>query len=103
MKSNDNLLFPKRIIRSLERSRENLRKYGVKRIGLFGSYLRMEGKERSDMDFLVVLQNPTFDNYMGLKFFLERLFRRKVDLVTERSLKPSLKYVMGEALYAKGI
>ena len=103
MKSNDNSLAPKKIIGSLERSREDLRKYGVKRIGLFGSYLRMKGKKRSDVDFLVVLQPPTFDNYMGLKFFLERLFRRKVDLVTKESLKHSLKYVAEEALYAKGI
>jgi len=37
---------------------------------------------------------------MELKFLLERLFRRKVDLVVEDSLKPALRYVKKEAVYA---
>ncbi|MEM3149982.1 MAG: hypothetical protein QXT49_03245 [Candidatus Nezhaarchaeales archaeon] len=46
----------------------------------------------------------TFDNYMELKFFLEDLLKRKVDLVTYDSLKPRIKpYVMREVEYAKGL
>jgi len=43
----------------------------------------------------------TFDNYMDLKFYLEDLFGREVDLVTERALKPQLKdIIMKEVVYA---
>jgi hypothetical protein len=48
----------------------------------------------------VEFSNPTFDNYIELKFFLEKLFRRKVDLVMEDNLKPALSYVKEEAVYA---
>lgn len=95
-----NSLTPKKIISSLKEHKEDLQEYGVKKIGLFGSYLKGTQKRGSDLDFLVVLENPTFDNYMELKFFLGRLFRKKVDLITEEGLKPSLRYVKEEAVYA---
>ncbi len=96
-------ITPKRIIKTIETHNQQLRKYQVKKIGLFGSFLKKKEKNKSDMDFLVVFRKPTFDNYMNLKFFLEKLFHRKVDLVTENSLKPALQYVKKEALYAKRI
>ncbi|AKB26790.1 Nucleotidyltransferase [Methanosarcina siciliae T4/M] len=43
----------------------------------------------------------TFDNYMDLKFYLEDLFGREVDLVTENALRPQLKdIIMKEVVYA---
>ena len=43
----------------------------------------------------------TFDNYMDLKFYLEDLFKREVDLVIESSIKPRLKdNIMREVVYA---
>lgn len=71
-------------------------KFGVKRIGIFGSFARGEEREDSDLDVLVVFEEgqKTFDNYMDLKFFLEDLFGRKVDLVTEKALKPQLKDII---------
>lgn len=78
-----------------------IHKYSVKKIGLFGSYLKCTQHEKSDLDFLIKLSKPTFDNYMELKFYLEKLFGRKVDLVTEENVKPALKYIKEEALYAK--
>lgn len=69
------------------------RKFGVSKIGVFGSFA--EGKEtpRSDVDVLVEFKQgfETFDNYEELKFFLEDLFGRKVDLVTVDALKPLIK------------
>ncbi len=64
------------------------KKFGVRRIGIFGSFAREEQKENSDVDVLVEFEKPTFDNFMNLAFFLEDLFRRKVDLVTQNSLSP---------------
>lgn len=78
-------------------------KFGVKRIGIFGSFARGEEKEDSDLDVLVVFEEgqKTFDNYMDLKFYLEDLFGREIDLVTERALKPQLKaIIMKEVVYA---
>lgn len=74
-------------------------KYGVKTLALFGSFLKGKEQQASDLDFLVSFEHSTFDNYMGLKEYLERLFKRKVDLVTESSLKPALRYVKAEAAY----
>ncbi|AKB34668.1 putative nucleotidyltransferase [Methanosarcina siciliae C2J] len=78
-------------------------KFGVKRIGIFGSFARGEEKEDSDLDVLVVFEEgqKTFDNYMDLKFYLEDLFGREVDLVTEKALRPQLKdIIMKEVVYA---
>lgn len=68
-------------------------KYGVKKIGIFGSFARGEEKEDSDIDVLVDFNEgaKTFDHFMDLKFFLEDLFRKKIDLVTVTALRPQLK------------
>lgn len=79
------------------------KKFGVKKIGIFGSFARGEEKKGSDVDILVEFAEgrKTFDNYMELKFFLENLFGRDVDLVTSSSVKPRLKEnIKGEVAYA---
>lgn len=91
------------IIKRIEKKRDIFKKYGVRKIGLFGSFAKKKQRNGSDLDFLVVLENPTFDNYMELKFTLEKMFHKKVDLVIEENLKPALRYVKEEALYAKGL
>ena len=90
------------ILRSLEAQRQALQRFGVRRIGLFGSYLHDQAGEGSDLDFLVGLERPSFDDYMDTKFFLEELFGRDVDLVTEEALKPALQHVSREAAYVAG-
>ena len=87
------------IIKGLESHSVEIHKFSVKKIGLFGSYLRKPTK-KSDIDFLVTFEKSTFDNYMGLKFLLERLFHKKVDIVIEEDLKPALEYVKEGAVYA---
>ena len=58
--------------------------FGVKRIGIFGSFARGEQKRSSDVDVLVEFNEgqATFDNFMQLVYYLEDLFGRKVDLLT---------------------
>jgi hypothetical protein len=81
-------------------NRQILRKYGVKRIGLFGSYVRGTATAASDIDFLVELERLTFRDYMGLALFLEDLFQKNVDLVTPTSVKPGFKpYIEKEIEY----
>ncbi|RPI36769.1 MAG: nucleotidyltransferase [Nitrospiraceae bacterium] len=78
-------------------------KYGVRKIGIFGSFARVEEKEGSDIDVLVDFNEgaKTFDHFMDLKFFLEDLFGRKVDLVTVDALRPQLREgILKEVAYA---
>ena len=90
------------IIRLLRQHRDELRKrFGVKSLAIFGSVARGEAGPDSDVDILVEFEGrATFDRYMGLKFFLEDLLGRRVDLVTRKALKPRLRpYVEQEAIY----
>ena len=90
-----------RILDLLAKHRDELRAMGVRKIGLFGSYLRGNPTSGSDIDLLVTLENSSFDAYMDVKFFLEDLFQCKVDLVLEKTLKPRLRpYVLAEVKYA---
>jgi len=79
------------------------KRFGIRKIGIFGSFARGEEKEESDIDILVEFQDnyKTFDNYMDLKFSLEDLFGRKIDLVTIDALRPQLKDgILQEVIYA---
>ncbi len=92
------------ILRKLEDNRDTIRRLGVRRLGIFGSYARGEEGEASDMDFLVEFERPTFDNYFDLKFFLEGLFECQVDLVTAEAIKPRLRSaILEETVYAQGL
>lgn len=90
------------LLRLLKHSFQEIQKFGVKRIGLFGSWVRREAGRGSDIDVLVEFSQPSFDNYMELKFFLEALFGREVDVVLADSLKEQIKAdVMREVVYAE--
>jgi len=88
---NKNKLTDKTILDILEKNKEILKKYGVKRIGLFGSFARGEHKKASDIDFLVEFEDPDFDDFMDLAFYLENLFERKVELITNGSISPYIQ------------
>lgn len=83
----------KEIFQKLEEEKAALDELGVEKLGLFGSFARGNQDTESDIDFVVKFQKgeKTFRNYMELKKELEQLFSREVDLVTEESIKPSLK------------
>ncbi|KUG09240.1 pap/25a core domain:dna polymerase, beta-like region [hydrocarbon metagenome] len=78
-------------------------RFGVEKIGIFGSFARGEERPDSDVDVLVVYRKgqKTFDNYMDTKLYLEDLFGRKVDLVMKEALKERLKEpILHEVVYA---
>ena len=76
-------------------------RFTVVRIGVFGSHAKGEACPDSDVDIIVELSEPTFDNYMDLKFKLEEILGRRVDLVLADTVKPRLKPVIEqEAIYA---
>ena len=89
------------ILQKLDENSDTIKNLGVRKLGLFGSYARGDEKQTSDMDFLVEFEKKTFDNYMDLKIFLERLFDCKVDLVISDAVKPRLrKPIFEETIYA---
>jgi uncharacterized protein len=92
------------ILETLADHREEVRRFGVRSLGLFGSAARGDSGKPSDLDFLVEMENPAFDTYMGLLEFLENLFARPVDLVLTNTLKPRLREpILRETLHASGL
>ncbi len=76
-------------------------RFTVRRIGVFGSFARDGANAESDVDILVELAEPTFDHYMDLKFYLEEVLNRSVDLVMADTVKPRLRPIIGkEVVYA---
>jgi len=100
------MLTHQNILKKIEENIGKIKTYGVKKIGLFGSFIRNEQNAESDVDILVEFEEEkkTFDNYMDLKFFLEDLFNHKVDLVVTEAIKPDLKpYILEKVKYATGV
>jgi uncharacterized protein len=91
----------KEIIKKIEKEKEKLKKVKVKKIGLFGSYVKGNPRENSDIDFIIEFKEINADNYFSVLFLLQKMFNKKIDLVIESDLKPELKYVLGETEYAK--
>lgn len=89
------------ILKLLREHRAEIGKFDVKSFAIFGSAARDELREGSDIDVLVEFSKPpTFKVYMGLKFFLEDLLGKQVDLVSPVTLKPRVRpYVEREAVY----
>ncbi len=84
-----------------EKQSELAQRFSVRRIGVFGSFVRGIASPESDVDILVELAEPTFDHYMDLKFYLEELLNRPVDLVMAETVKPRLRPIIGkEVVYA---
>jgi len=73
------------IIKLLKENKKKLKKFGVKRIGVFGSVVRGELKEDSDIDIVVEFERNRGDMYdfIGLIEFLEKLLNRRVDVLTK--------------------
>jgi uncharacterized protein len=91
-----------KIIKKIEDNREKIKGFSVKKIGLFGSYVKGEQEKNSDIDILVEFNVTNADNYFNLWDLLGNLFKRvKVDLVIESGLKPEVMYVKEEAEYVK--
>lgn len=97
------MLNKKIIMKSIQDNLGEIKSYGIRRIGVFGSFIRSSQNEKSDIDVLVEFYpgKKNFDNYMELKFFLEKLLHRKVDLIIKDAVKPRIKpYILEEVLYA---
>jgi predicted nucleotidyltransferase len=80
------------ILRKLRDIKPSLYKdFSVKRIGVFGSFADDSNTEDSDIDLLVEFEKPIGWKYFTLEIYLEDIFERKIDLVTEKALKEQIK------------
>ena len=85
----------------LAQHKEELRdRYKVKEIGIFGSYIRGEQREKSDLDILVEFEKPIGLEFIELAEFLESILELKVDLVSKGAVKPNRwRYIEKDLIY----
>lgn len=92
----------KDILRLIKQNQEKIESFGVKKLGLFGSYIRQEQNSESDIDILVEFkqENKTFDNFINLYSLLESLCEKHIELVTTESISPYIKnHILSEVEY----
>ena len=108
MKRESRVLTHQEIIKTLRENIESLKKFKVKKIGIFGSYTRDEQRKKSDIDLLVEFDKSAFDknltgysdNYNGLLHELKKSLGRKIDLVTQDTVSPFIRpYIEKEIEY----
>ena len=92
------------IFKLLEKERGSIRRLGVNRLGLFGSFARNEQRPDSDVDILVEMEGRSYAEYFAVLDFLEELFGRKVDLVPKEDIKPLLRNrILREVVYVPNL
>jgi len=90
------------ILSIIKNNQSNIESFGVRRLGLFGSFVRKEQIKESDIDLLVEFypDKKNFDNFIHLSFLLETLLKYPIELVTPESLSPYIKpNIMKEVEY----
>ncbi|MET7001284.1 nucleotidyltransferase family protein [Chitinophaga defluvii] len=90
---NSSVHTKKLLLHRLSLHRDKIKSFGVKELGLFGSFKKDTNIHiNSDIDFLIEFEKgkKNYDNFIGLSFYLEELLGRKVELVTSKSLS---KYI----------
>ncbi|RLD59557.1 MAG: DNA polymerase subunit beta [Bacteroidetes bacterium] len=92
------------ILSEMKQQKRELQNLGIVRIGLFGSYVREEQSEKSDIDILIEFEpeKENFDNYMLVYDILENLFRNEnIEIVTKNGLSPYIgPQILKEVVYA---
>jgi uncharacterized protein len=82
---------------------EVILKYRVREIGIFGSFVRGEQQRRSDVDILVEFDQrniPGLLKFIEMERYLEKILRKKVDLVRKGGIRPELrKIILKEVVY----
>jgi predicted nucleotidyltransferase len=80
------------ILLKLKELKPTLKKeFAVKEIGLFGSFSDETYSEESDIDLLIELERPIGWKFLSLELYLEKVFNRRVDIVTKSALKEPIK------------
>jgi uncharacterized protein len=92
------------IIYTLKSKDSEFSRYGIKSIGLFGSYVRDEQSEDSDIDILIDFESDkeNYDNFMMVYDIIDKLFiNHRVEIVTKNGLSPYIgPHILKEVKYA---
>jgi uncharacterized protein len=81
-----------KVISLLREHQPEMRVFKIQELSIFGSVARNQETPQSDVDILVKFDGPaTYDTYMELKFYLEELLNRKVDLITVDAVRKEIK------------
>lgn len=79
------------ILKTLKSNKLELTKFGIRSVGLFGSYIRNEQSSESDIDLLIDFEpeKENFDNFMAVCDLFEKIFKNeKIEVVTKNGLSP---------------
>ena len=89
MKTNS-VLNKFQLLQLITDNKNTIQNFGVEKLGLFGSFVRNEQTEKSDVDFIVEFEKgkKSYKNFIGLASFLENLLGRNVEVITPQSLSP---------------
>ncbi|MES2329981.1 MAG: nucleotidyltransferase domain-containing protein [Bacteroidota bacterium] len=81
------------IIRLLIENKQQIERFGIQRIKLFGSFLHNEQHPMSDVDLLVYYKESpkTWDRICEIDLFFEKLFRRKVDVINRKTVNKYMR------------
>lgn len=92
VQTEDYKMIRDKVLSLLKEHLEEIRKFKIQKISIFGSVARNQETIQSDVDILIKFDGPaSYDLYMDLKFFLEDLLGRKVDLITEDGMRNEIK------------
>ena len=92
------------ILQKIQESGSEIREYGISRVGLFGSFVRGEQKDDSDIDLLVEFYKgkKTFRNFIGFSEYIESILGKKVEVLTPESMSPYIApYIENEIKYVQ--
>ena len=97
------MITKEQIVKTITRTKPELQRFGIREIGLFGSYVRDEQTKTSDIDILIDFESEkeNYDNYMAVYDIIERLFlNERVEIVTKNGLSPYIgPRILNEVLY----
>jgi predicted nucleotidyltransferase len=85
------MLTKDNILNALRMNKRKLKKFGIRDVGLFGSYINNEQSFKSDIDLLIDFEpeKENFDNFMAVYDLFEHIFKNeKIEVVTKNGLSP---------------
>lgn len=97
------MITKEEIVKTIRRNKPELQQFGIRQIGLFGSYMRGEQTMTSDIDILIDFEpdKENYDNYMAVYDIIERLFQNeRIEIVTKNGLSPYIgPRILNEVIY----
>lgn len=85
-------LTKKTILQKIKNNKEQIRQFGISKVGLFGSFARGEQKKDSDIDLMVEFKNgkKSFQNFIQFSEYVEKILGKKVEVLTPQSVSPHI-------------